>query len=78
MWTWIAIGVGGLFVLSTAVALVFARTLGVIAREVSALYEVESWAESPLSREAAVPTQSAPAHEVAAGESRRSRVAAQA
>jgi hypothetical protein len=74
MWTWIAIAVGGFFVLSTAVALALARTLGVIAREISALYEVESWAELPLSREADVQTQSAPAATLPAEESRERSV----
>jgi hypothetical protein len=52
MWTWIAIGVGVFFVLGTAVALVVARTIGLIARDVSALYDEDLWAEMPLSREA--------------------------
>jgi len=52
MWTWIAIGVGVFFVLGTAVALGVARTIGLIARDVSALYDADGWAEMPLSREA--------------------------
>jgi hypothetical protein len=52
MWTWIAIGVGVFFVLGTAVALAVARTIGLIARDVSALYDADGWAEMPLSREA--------------------------
>jgi hypothetical protein len=52
MWTWIAIGVGVFFVLGTAVALVVARTIGLIARDVSALYDADPWSEMPLSREA--------------------------
>jgi hypothetical protein len=51
MWTWIAIGVGVFFVLGTAVALAVARTIGLIARDVSELYDAD-WAEMPLSREA--------------------------
>jgi hypothetical protein len=47
--TWIAIGVGGFFVLATAVALGVARTLGQIARDVSALHDAEDWAEMPSS-----------------------------
>ena len=51
--TWIAIGVGGSFVLATAVALGVARILGLIARDVSAtLYDGDDWAEMPVSREA--------------------------
>ncbi len=53
MLTWIAIGVGGSFVLATAVALGVAQTLGLIARDVSAtLYAGDDWAEVPVSREA--------------------------
>jgi hypothetical protein len=51
MWTWIAIGVGIFFVLSTAVAIVVARTLGMIAQDVSAL-DAETWTTLPLTREA--------------------------
>ena len=51
--TWIAIGVGGSFVLATAVALFVASILGVIARDVSApLYDGDDWVEMPVSREA--------------------------
>jgi hypothetical protein len=50
--TWIAIGVGGFFLLATAVALGVASILGVIARDVSALYDGDDWAEMPVSREA--------------------------
>ena len=50
--TWIAIGVGGSFVLATTVALGVARILGLIARDVSALYHGDDWAEMPVSREA--------------------------
>jgi hypothetical protein len=50
--TWIAIGVGGTFVLATAVALGVAWILGVIARDVSALYDGDDWAEMRVSREA--------------------------
>jgi hypothetical protein len=46
--TWIAIGVGGFFVLATAVALGVARTLGQIARDVSALHDAEDWAEMQM------------------------------
>jgi hypothetical protein len=52
MWTWIAIGVGAFFVLATTVALVVAGVLGVIADNVSALYETAEWTEQPLTREA--------------------------
>jgi hypothetical protein len=48
--TWIAVGVGGSFVLATAVALGVASILGVIARDVSALYDGDDWAEVPVSR----------------------------
>ena len=50
--TWIAIGVGGSFLLTTAVALGVARVLGLIARDVSGLYAGDDWAEIPVSREA--------------------------
>ena len=50
--TWIAIGVGGSFLLATAVALGVARVLGVIARDVSGLYAGDDWAEIPVSGEA--------------------------
>ena len=49
MLTWIAIGVGGFFVLATAVAFGVASMLGVIARDVSVSLD---WAEVPVSREA--------------------------
>ena len=49
--TWIAIGVGGSFLLTTAVALGVARVPGVIARDVSGLYAGDDWAEIPVSRE---------------------------
>jgi hypothetical protein len=52
MWTWIAIGVGVFCVLSTAVSLAVARTLGLIADHLSALHEAEDWSVMPLSREA--------------------------
>jgi len=50
--TWIAIGVGGSFLLTTAVALGVARVLGLIARDVSGLYAGDDWAEIPINREA--------------------------
>jgi len=50
--TWIVIGVGGSFVLATAVALGVARVLGLIARDVSRLSAGDDWAEIPVSREA--------------------------
>ena len=62
MWTWIAIGVGVFFVLGTAVALGVAGTLGLIARDVSALYDADDWAEMPLSREAERHVGDPPAH----------------
>ena len=49
MLTWIAIGVGGFFVLAAAVAFGVASILGVIARDVSASLD---WAEAPVSGEA--------------------------
>jgi len=65
--TWIAIGVGGSFVLATAVALGVASILGVIARDVSApLYNGDDWAELPVSRKAERQTKAASARGVAA------------
>lgn len=69
MWAWIAIGVGAFVVLSALVALVVARTLAVIAREASALYETEGWAVMPLSREASAERVSEPEEGAAAEES---------
>ena len=54
--TWIAIGVGGSFVLATAVALGVARVLGVIAHDVSGLSAGDDWAEIPVSGEAEAAT----------------------
>ena len=50
--TWIAIGVGASFLLTTTVALGVASILGVIARDVSGLYAGDDWAEIPINREA--------------------------
>ena len=62
MWTWFAVGAGLFLFLSTAVALVVARILRLIARDLSELYDTDGWAEMPLSREA----ESAPKKRVAA------------
>ena len=65
--TWIAIGVGGSFVLATAVALGVASILGVIARDVSTpLYDGDDWAEMPVSREAVTQTKAGSERVVAA------------
>jgi hypothetical protein len=65
--TWIAIGVGGSFVLATTVALGVASILGLIARDVSApLYDGDDWAEMPVSREAERQTKAGSARGVAA------------
>jgi hypothetical protein len=59
-WAWIAIAVGAFFVLGTAVALVVAATLGLIADGVSALHETDEWTELPITREADIQTESEP------------------
>jgi len=65
--TWIAIGVGGSFVLATTVALGVASILGLIARDVSApLYDGDDCAEMPVSREAERQTKAGSARGVAA------------
>jgi hypothetical protein len=67
MWTWIATGVGVLLALATVVALVVARTLGVIAEEVSGLHETEDWASLPLARDAEVRADAEPEERVLTG-----------
>jgi hypothetical protein len=65
--TWIAIGVGGSFVLASTVALGVASILGLIARDVSApLYDGDDWAEMSVSREAERQTKAGSARGVAA------------
>ena len=65
--TWIAIGVGASFLLTTTVALGVASILGVIARDVSApLYNGHDWAELPVSRKAERQTKAGSARGVAA------------
>ena len=58
MLTWIAIGVGAFFVLSTAAALGIARVLRLMSRDMSGLFAGDDWAEIPVSREAERPDES--------------------
>lgn len=50
MWVWIAIGLGSFFSLSIVVVFAVARILGTIGREVSELYEMETWSSMPPAR----------------------------
>jgi hypothetical protein len=50
VWGWVGIGVGAFLALSLLMALVVARVLGAIGRQVSELYDAETWASAPPTR----------------------------
>jgi hypothetical protein len=52
MWIWIVIGIGSFVGLSLLIGFAFAQILGTIGREISELYETETWAALPPTRAA--------------------------
>jgi hypothetical protein len=52
MWLWIAIGLGAGLLVSVVVGLAVAAVLGAIGREISELYESETWTTLPPTRSA--------------------------